>query len=213
MSEPIHLPGEAAAQTLLVQHPTELQPRELAALRHFCASDQAPLAVETQEGLLRLYLRGKTTESIRTIFPRYTLGQIVQARVVGRWDEAVEEMWRQVRARAVGAELDVVAQTKEFTADLLMATVQFLHPRIQRFIATGDVSELEGVRVEKVGDLKRILDIYAVTHQAPGAPRGSTVQPQEVSTAPAGPVLDPAGLGAAQAQLLAKLSGEAHEHE
>ena len=100
-----------------------------------------------------------------------------------------------------------MAEAREFTSDFLVATMRAHHAGFKRFIATEDPGQMT-LRVERVGDLKRLLDMYAATHMTPTQPRGQVAQAGDVPALPAGPPPQPMALDEVQKNLLAMASGE-----
>lgn len=136
-----------------------LDDREVAAFRRWQNSNQPALAPDTQAKLFALFLNGKSTEEIRRLNAQFSLGQIVHARVTGKWDELrqrhIEDLLLNVKQRVA----QVTMESVTFVSDLLAAANKEHGDRIARYLATGNEKELGDLRITSLQGYKTAVEL------------------------------------------------------
>ncbi len=123
-------------------------------------SETYPLAPSVCEGMLQLYLEGRTLAEIRKLNPQFGMGQIVHAAVTQDWHQYAidhaELAINRARARAVLA----AANGIDFAADL-MAAIKKLHgDNIARYLQSGDVTLLgPALTTTTIKQMREIVDL------------------------------------------------------
>jgi hypothetical protein len=136
-----------------------LSDRERAAYKYFVQNEVRGLPEQNQEECYQLYQRGKSCEEIRRLFPHFSLGQIVAARVMWAWDERkgyeIKTLQTEVPAKVETAQLE----TQEFLANLLHATHKKFNDALSKYIATGDSSHLDAASIPLPKTMKELRDL------------------------------------------------------
>lgn len=142
-----------------------LTPQERGALTAFRVSGQAPVSPATAERFYLLFLRGLDPEGIRQLVPSYSLGQIVNARVQGKWDQKRAEYDESLVSTSAEAVTRARLEVCAFLGDALAATVAHGRERYRKYLVTGDEKELGDF---KLGNLKGIKDALELLLKATG---------------------------------------------
>lgn len=135
-----------------------LSDRELAALRYWQASTDPELSPVTQAELFQLYLTGRDTEEIRKLYPTFSLGHIVHAKVFGDWDAKRDEYREQLLSRTAERMQQAQLESCNTLADWLFASNTLIQSKLQRYNATRDEKELDGLAVTDPMGFKRLLE-------------------------------------------------------
>lgn len=145
-----------------------LPERELGVYRYFLQKKQVPIADDMAEKMFALYQRGSSCDEIRRLFPQFSLGQIVGARVIGGWDERrdaeVKNLQREVPAKVETVELE----TQEFLANLLHASHKRFNDALKMYISTGEVSHLTAAGVPLPRSMKELKDVVEMFRSLAG---------------------------------------------
>jgi hypothetical protein len=108
--------------------------------------------------LFNLFLLGKTCEEIRRLNQQLQLGQIVAARVEGRWDERREEHLDQLLNATTQRVQQTTLETADFVCDILAVANREHGDRLRRYLQTGDDTELGDFRVTSLTTLKVAIE-------------------------------------------------------
>jgi hypothetical protein len=126
--------------------------------------DREPvLPANVIEDLYRLYQSGKGCEEICELNPKYTLGQIVRARVDNEWDDRKKEYLETLVKNAEPLAKQVAIESIGFIGTFLSVVHQHDQHKLQRFIQTRDKAELDGAIIFDTGTLKiykEMLDMF-----------------------------------------------------
>jgi hypothetical protein len=119
-----------------------LTPKEREAYQKYVEANKPPLAVSTAANFFTLFLQGHTCEEIAKLNPAFGLGIIVRARIDNDWDAA-----RDAHLEHLMTDIRQVAQQKQlgsirFVADALAAFEKLAGEKFQRYLQSGDVSQL-----------------------------------------------------------------------
>lgn len=150
-----------------------LNDKEKQAYKFFLASINRKEAVEIpeepREALYLLYQTGKSCEEIRRLnHPRFSLGQIVCARVTDKWDERLDEYRANLAPAVVEQVQQVQFESASFIADMIIAVHRLHGEAIRKFIQTGDKNLLKGTPLENMNFkqyAELIKTLLAVTGQ------------------------------------------------
>lgn len=138
---------------------TELSPKELKAYEYFLDTELSSISPITQAQFFELFLNGKSCQEIQKLNPGFELGQIVDARIEGGWDELRKEyqtdLLKTVKDRAQQAQLETVV----LLSDMLAAANKSHSKRLKKYLQTGDEKELGGLRVDSIKTLKEVLEM------------------------------------------------------
>jgi hypothetical protein len=158
-------PAPANQSALVLPDGVSLADREAFAYRVWLGKNESPISPSTQAQMFQLYLQGKGCEEIRRLNPGFTLGSIVAARVLGKWDAArarhMESLFVNIRQRVQQAAME----TTDALCDYLAAKNKFMRDRVLRYIQTGDESLIEGL---KLGDIKGYKELVEALMKVTG---------------------------------------------
>lgn len=138
---------------------TYLDKREAGALEYFLDKRDPPLAATTAARMYTLFLEGKSPEDIRKLNPGFSLGSIVHARVVGRWDENrlsyISDLMKQVNAR----QLQVQLETSEVVFELMQATNKNVGDGINKYLMSRDPKDLP-FKVDSLHTYEKLIGLF-----------------------------------------------------
>lgn len=135
-----------------------LDAREAYALQAFRASGSPTIAPTLNAKLFALFLNGKNCEEIRRLNPQLTLGQIVDARVHGRWDQLADEHLGQLLRTTAARVQQVTLESVHFLSDVLSGAHKEHADSVARYLQTGDPVHLGAFRIKSVSDYRRTLE-------------------------------------------------------
>lgn len=125
-------------------------------------SDTFPISKTTQEGMLALFLNGKTLEEIRKVNLQFGLGQIVHMAVESGWYDTRETYLNTMVQRAKVRAIQATAEGLELTADIMAALKKQHGGNISRFLQTGNIKDLgNATSINLVRQLKDLGDLLA----------------------------------------------------
>jgi hypothetical protein len=137
----------------------KLDEREEQALVKWQHSQHPAIAPETQARLFRLYLNGKSTHEIHRLNQQFSLGQIVNAKIQGKWDERVEqhvdELLNGVKARVQQVTLESI----DFVADLISAANKLYGERIKRYLQTENPEDLGDLQISSLDGYRKAIEL------------------------------------------------------
>jgi len=136
-----------------------LSDRERAAYKYFVQNEVRGLPEQNQEECYQLFQRGKSCEEIRRLFPHFSLGQVVAARVMWQWDERKGHEIKTIKAEVPAKVETAQLETQEFLANLLHATHRRWNDALAKFIATGDASHLAAAEIPIPKTMKELRDL------------------------------------------------------
>ena len=116
--------------------------KERAALAYWLASKVPELAPAKRMELMALYLRGYSTDQIRKEHPVFSLGQIVHAKIVDRWDIAVEQYAQRLRDSMIDQVALTTMETARTLVDVLAAANHFLGVKARKYLETNNPADL-----------------------------------------------------------------------
>jgi hypothetical protein len=143
-----------------------LSDRERAAYKYFVNNEVRGIPEQNQEELFKLYKAGNGCEELRRLFPHFSLGQIVAARVMWQWDERKGDAVATLKSEVPTKVETVQLETQDFLANLLRASQMKHNDALKRYIATGDESHLNGVPLPK--NMKELRDLTELYMKASG---------------------------------------------
>lgn len=143
-----------------------LDEKEKAALSYWIASKQPELAPAKRMELMALYLRGYSTDQIRKEHPVFALGQIVHAKIVDRWDIAIEQYAQRLRDSMIDQVALTTMETARTLVDVLAATNHFLGVKARKYLETGNPADLP-FPVDKVRDYQALIASYQMVIGGP----------------------------------------------
>lgn len=136
-----------------------LTERDQFALDRWLRSKQPPVAPDTATRMLELYLRGHDCEDIRKANPGFSLGSIIHARVVWRWDLAIDEYREKLRAGVIDKATIVGLETVHVVSDLLSANNRRLKQKLLCYFQSGNDADLP-IEVSSVRELKGLVEVW-----------------------------------------------------
>ena len=136
-----------------------LSPREKHAYVVWQGSDKPCIAPSLNAKLFALWLNGKTCEEIRAMNAALSLGEVVAARVAGRWDERRDEHLDRLLTQTSLRVQQVTMETATFVCDLLAVASREHGERLLRYLQTGDEKELGDFRITSLGGLGKAIEI------------------------------------------------------
>ncbi len=136
-----------------------LNEREAHAYRVWQGISKPALAPSLNAQLFNLFLQGKTCEEIRRLNQALQLGEIVAARIQGKWDERREEHLDRLLKAATERAQQTTLETADFVCDILAAANREHGDRLRRYLQNGDEAELGDLRITSLHSLKQTVEI------------------------------------------------------
>lgn len=173
-----------------------LDGRERSAYKYFVTNEVRGIPEQDADRLYAIYSRGSNCEELRRLFPIYSLGQIVAARVMWFWDERKTAQVKQLQKEVPDKVETVQLETQEFLANLLHAVSKRSNDALRMYIATGEEGHLinAGIALPKtMKELKDLIETYGkvagtdtkkvqVTHTGQVTHVATTVSAAEAAT-------------------------------
>jgi hypothetical protein len=135
-----------------------LTKRELHAYKVWCGSEKPALAPSLNAKLFNLFLNGKTCEEIRRLNPTLQLGEIVAARVAGRWDERREDHLDNLLNATSTRVQQTTLETADFVCDLLAVANREHGDRLRQYLQSGNPDDLGEFRIQNLTGLKMVIE-------------------------------------------------------
>ena len=162
----------------------QLNPKEEAGLRYYVAAREAPIGASKSAEMFELYLRGRDTDQIRAANSAFSLGAVVYARILYRWDLGRQEVQQRLRQATIDRVVHARLEAANFSLDLLSAAQKLWAGGLQQFLQTGDPADFP-VEIKP----KNLRDFKAVTEIAKGflhpVKRGAPVSDDDEDDVPA----------------------------
>ena len=139
----------------------ELTARERAAYKLSVDRKEPFLSPGLSDQCYSLFEAGHTCEEIHEVNKGLSLGTIVRARVDHHWDERRLAHFESLRTQARTQAQHLALDSLSFLGDLMSAIHKHDREKLQRFILTGDTSELATVLVTGSGfkTYKEIIEL------------------------------------------------------
>lgn len=167
----------------------DLTDKERAAFKYHNASVQRKEAFDIPDdgwqSLYDLYQSGKTCEEIRRIHnPKFSLGQIVSARVVHDFNGLLDEYRRELLPKVQLQVNTVQIETASTITDMIAACNKMWGESIQRYLQTGDKAALKGTPIENM-TIKNYRDLLGTLMEVTGQTAAKApLQPSPMPTLP-----------------------------
>lgn len=138
----------------------KLTQRELRAFEEWRRGQAIPISTSKQAELFELFLSGRSCEDIRKLNPGFSLGQIVHARLIGEWDQRLEDHRQNILNVAQSKALMAQLESIDFVSDMLRATHKRHKDKISRYLQTGDESHLKGgLEITSVDGYRKLTEL------------------------------------------------------
>lgn len=158
----MELPADAADAIVEVapSNPERLlNGQEKAALDVYHQRRQPPLSPDMQARLFSLFLQGIDCMEIVRLNRGVSLGQVIAARVEGRWDEQRQDhlnaLLKETRTRLQQTTLEAV----DFVTTQLAAAHKLYGDRVKKFLQTGDEKDLGGFSIHGWKGYREAVDL------------------------------------------------------
>ncbi len=138
---------------------SRLSEKERYAYRYYCNSEQPAVAPSLNAKLFQLFLNGKSCDEILRLNPSLSLGQIVAARVDGKWDERRDEHLDQLLTQTSLRVQQVTLETADFVCDLFAVANREHGDKLRRYLQTGNELELGDFRITSLANFKTAIEI------------------------------------------------------
>jgi hypothetical protein len=135
-----------------------LNTREEHAYRIWQGTDKPALAPSLNAKLFNLFLQGKTCEEIRRLNPSLQLGEIVAARIAGRWDERREDHLDNLLDATSKRVQQVTLETADFVCDILAVANREHGDKLRIYLQTGNPDDLGEFRITSLPSLKMAIE-------------------------------------------------------
>jgi hypothetical protein len=133
-----------------------------------------PLATSLQARFFSMFLQGIDCSEIVRLNPGMSLGQLVTARVEGKWDEKrqehIEKLLRDTALRLQQTTLEGI----DFMAAQLAAVHKIEGDKIKRYLQTGDEKELGNFSIKDLVGYRQVLSIMKTLTGQDSAPQKHT---------------------------------------
>lgn len=136
-----------------------LSEKEQYAYRYWCNSNQPAVAPSLNAKLFQLFLNGKGCEEILRLNNNLSLGQIVAARVDGKWDERRDDHLDALLAQTSLRVQQVTLETADFVCDLFAVANREHGDKLRRYLQTGNELELGDFRITSLHGFKQAIEI------------------------------------------------------
>jgi hypothetical protein len=136
-----------------------LSERESRALAYFRNSKQAALAPSLNAKLFELWLNGCDCAEIHRLNDTLSLGQIVNARVMGEWDRRRDEHAAKLLEETAGRFRQVTLESVGFVADMLAAANKLHGDSFKRYLQSGNPSDLPALAVDSLAAYQKAVDL------------------------------------------------------
>lgn len=164
------LPPQTQALTIVETQQEErrslleaLSERELDSLKRFREGKTKglsyPLAPVTQAKLFELYLNGSCCEDIQKLNPTFTLGQVVDACVDGKWEQRRRNHINRLLSRVRDRVVQVQSESVEFMSNMLAAAHKLHGDKLKKFLQTGNEKDLGDVKIENLEQYRKAADV------------------------------------------------------
>jgi hypothetical protein len=137
---------------------SRLSAREAYAYTIWKGTDKPLIGSTLNAQLFQLYINGKSTEEIRRLNPQLGLGEVVAAKVEGRWDDHKDDYLQKLNEGTAGRILQSTLETADFLCDALAVIRKKFGDRFQRYLQTGDEKELGDIKLENFTQLKGVVE-------------------------------------------------------
>lgn len=154
-------PDEANELRTLTEEEKALNSRELAAYDYVNSRPalQQALSPDTQAKFFSLFLNGTSCEEIARLNKGVSLGNIVRARVEGKWDlkraEHIEHLLLTTRERLQQISLESV----EFVSNMLAAAHKLYGDKFKQFLQTGQEADLGPFSIHGLKAYKEAIEL------------------------------------------------------
>lgn len=115
---------------------------EIQAYRYYCASDLPPIDFSLQARFFTLFLNGTSCRKIAQLNPRFNLGQVVSARIEGKWDQKVQDYADELIEKSRARVLQVHLESIEMIGNAITAANLLNNQKFLTFIQTGNKDDL-----------------------------------------------------------------------
>lgn len=123
----------------------KLSKREEAAYQFVIKYNTPRIAPSRSTEMYQLFLNGKTCEEIARLNPGFNLGQVVRARVEDDWDERRDRHLADLLENARSVVQQRQMESIMFLTDYMSAMHKVFGDKMKKYIASGDITELEGI--------------------------------------------------------------------
>lgn len=151
--------SENSTENNEIEKQNNLDDRERYAFSKWQKSNHPALAPDTQAKLFRLFLNGKSTHEIHRLNPNFSLGQVVDARIKGKWDEKyqqhIDELLNGVKARVQQVTLESI----EFVADIISAANQRFGDQIKKYLQSGNPADLGDLQITSLDGYRKAIEL------------------------------------------------------
>lgn len=138
---------------------SKLSPREAHAYSVWKGTDKPLIGPTLNSQLFQLYLNGKTTEEIRRLNPQLALGEIVAAKVEGRWDDRRDDHLDALLSETAKRVQQATLETVDFVCDLLAVANKEHGDKLRRYLQTGNANELGEFKIDNLPQLKATIEV------------------------------------------------------
>ena len=132
----------AVEEPTLTDAERRLTPRELGAYQFTIRHRMAKLSPDLQARLFALFIQGTDCVEIARLNPGITLGQIVEARVEGHWDEKRQEHLESLLGETRTRLQQITMESVEFLTNQIAAAHRLHGDKIKRYLQTGNPDDL-----------------------------------------------------------------------
>ena len=172
MSDTDITPAEQSRQTAL----DVLQPAEIQEYERHCRSGKADLSPDVNKRLYELYLNGLSIQNIMELNPGFNSGQIVKARVDGRWDERKSKYLGEILGDVPARMRQLAAESLGFMSLLLNVAHKEHGLSLRKYLQTGNPKDLGEFRITNFKQYQAVIDSVSTLLEA-GKGRGPEATP------------------------------------
>ena len=157
----LNSPKNSLIETTINALPIEEQD----ALLSYVESGKPPLSRVRSDALSTIYNLGHSCTDITRMFPEYSLGLIVHAKVSNQWDNSKEELSSMIKESSINQAEAVKIDSIRFLSELLTATHVKWRKDVLRYLANPDREKAPDCLPNSLSSYKdtvRALDEFAM---------------------------------------------------
>lgn len=146
-----------------MDHLRTLSERELEALKKFREDRQYskdyPLSPIAQAKLFELYLNGKSCEEIQKLNTGFSLGQVVDSFVEGKWEQRRKNHINRLLSRVKERVVQVQSEAVEFMADMMSAAHKLHGEKLKKYLQSGNEADLGEMSINSLDKYRKAAEI------------------------------------------------------
>jgi hypothetical protein len=147
--------------------PPKISDKEQESWALFKKCKEPPIPLKSALNMYELFLNSYDCEEIHRLNGgKFSLGQVVDARIRYEWDKRKELQLQSLYGNIEQKVMQVKNQAVSYVADLLAAAHRLHGDKIKQFIQTGNLEDLGDLKITSIKDYREIINLLAVLTQS-----------------------------------------------